>query len=259
MQDEIFNMLMKEDDITWQGILTELVKSEKMDPWDIDVSVLTKKYIDMLRKLKELDLKVSGKVILCAAILLKMKSTKLMGADLQRLDELFAGSEEDEFDLDDDYDPYEYARRIVEGGDIRLIPRTPQPRKRKVSIYDLMEALQKAMEVKRRRVMRNAPEELEIRIPEKKLDISQVIREVMGRIKLWFFKNKQKLKFSQLVPGETKEDKIYTFIPLLHLTTQRKIDISQQEHFGEIEIELLKKKVDEKIEEELKPETPASE
>ncbi|MEA3430944.1 MAG: ScpA family protein [Nanoarchaeota archaeon] len=240
MQEEIFNMLMKEDDITWHEILTDLVKSEKMDPWDIDVSTLTKKYIDMLKKLKELDLKVSGKVILCAALLLKMKSTRLVGSDLQRLDELFYPPEEDDLYSDDDYDQWAYAKDVVKGGKIKLLPRTPQPRKRKVSIYDLMEALQKAMEVKRRRVMRNVPEELEIRLPAKQIDISVVIREVFSRIKSWFFKNNKKIKFSQLIPGSSKEDKVYTFIPLLHLSNQRKIEISQEEHFGDIDIELSK-------------------
>ena len=30
---------------------------------------------------------------------------------------------------------------------------------------------------------------------------------------------------------QSKEDKVYTFIPLLHLTTQRKIDLFQQKQF----------------------------
>ncbi|MBW3015844.1 segregation/condensation protein A [Candidatus Woesearchaeota archaeon] len=252
MQDQIFDMLMKEDDITWQSILKELVRTEKMDPWDINVSELTKKYLELIRKLKELDFKVSGKVVLCAALLLKMKSNKLLGADLERFDSLFAAAEEYDDDLfGDEDDPYAYARRVVEGGEVRLIPRTPQPRKRKVSIYDLMEALQKAMEVKKRRVLRNVPEDIEFTIPKKKLDISQVIREVYGRIKMWFFSNKSKLKFSQLVPSSTKEDKVYTFIPLLHLTNDRKIDLFQEEHFGEIEIELLKKRADKQEKPEL--------
>ena len=34
---------------------------------------------------------------------------------------------------------------------------------------------------------------------------------------------------------------ISIFIPLLHLTNQRKIDLHQQKHFGDIEVELLKK------------------
>ena len=63
-----------------------------------------------------------------------------------------------------------------------------------------------------------------------------------------FFTNQNSLTFSQLVPSGTKEDKIYTFIPLLHLSNQRKIDLSQKEHFGEIEIMLhSKKEADEEL------------
>lgn len=243
MQDQIFNMLMKEDDITWQSILSDLVKSEKMDPWDIDVSLLTKRYIEMLQKLKELDFKVTGKVVLCAALLLKMKSTQLVGADLERFDLLFAEPEEDiDGFMDDDYDQYLRIRQAFEDSDeLRLIPRTPQPRSRKVSIYDLMEALQKAMEVKKRRVMRHVPDNVEINIPTKRFDITEAIREVYGKLKMWFFRNNVRMKFKQLVPGDSKLDKVYTFIPLLHLTNERKVDLFQEEHFGEIEVELLKK------------------
>ena len=45
--DRIFGLLMsKTDEITWQTIIFDLVKSEQMDPWDIDISLLTQKYID---------------------------------------------------------------------------------------------------------------------------------------------------------------------------------------------------------------------
>ena len=92
--DRIFSILLsKADEVTWQSIIYELVKTEQMDPWDIDVSVLTQKYIDMLRGLKEHDFRVSGKVLLAAAILLKMKSNKLVGEDLSELDRLLIGVE----------------------------------------------------------------------------------------------------------------------------------------------------------------------
>jgi len=78
---------------------------------------------------------------------------------------------------------------------------------------------------------------MNLEIPKKPKDITQIIKEVYGRIKSFFLNNKEnKLTFSKLIPAETKEDKVYTFIPLLHLTNQRKINISQEEHFGEIEI-----------------------
>ena len=43
MQDQILDMLLKKDELTWKDILYDLIKSERMDPWDIDVSKLSKK------------------------------------------------------------------------------------------------------------------------------------------------------------------------------------------------------------------------
>lgn len=246
MQEKIFQLLFNEDEVTWQSLLYELVKKEEMDPWDINISTLTKKYIESINQLKELDFRLSGKVLLAAAILLKIKSNRLVGEDLMQFDRLIAGDPEEEL--------FEEGEDFVDrqGLDEKpsLIPRTPQPRKRKVSIYDLMEALEKALEVKHRRVVQSIPP-LDVEIPKKTRDITQVIREVYGNIKSFFFKNQEKkLMFSQLVPSGGKEDKVYTFIPLLHLTNQGKVDLEQPEHFGDIEIMLYdaKREVDEELE-----------
>ena len=62
-----------------------------------------------------------------------------------------------------------------------------------------------------------------------------------GKIKNFFIQHQNaKLTFIKLTPSESKQDKVYTFIPLLHLTNQRKIDMTQYQHFGEIEVKLLK-------------------
>lgn len=243
--ERIFELLFDKDEITWQSILQELVKSEQMDPWNINISSLTKKYIETIRKLKELDFRVSGKVLLAAAILLKIKSNKLVGEDIEYLDRLISEQDEEELlNFEEALEP-----RPKEEIPNNLIPRTPQPRKRKVSIYDLMQALEKALEVKRRRVLKSIPP-MNIEIPEKKRDISSVIRDIYGKIKAWFWEHKKdRLTFSKLIPSDSKEDKIYTFIPLLHLTNQRKIDIFQQQHFGEIDIIL--KQTQEEVNKEL--------
>ena len=237
--ERIFNIIFsKADEITWQSIIYELVKSEQMDPWDIDVSVLTQKYIDMLRTLKQHDFRVSGKVLLAAAILLKMKSNKLVGDDLSELDRLLIGVEDEIGELG-----FDETSQISKLDEIpNLIPRTPQPRKRKVSIFDLVEALEKALEVKRRRLLHSLPP-LNLEAPKKKRDITQIIRDVYGKIKSFFISTffKDKLTFSKLLPSESKEDKVYTFIPLLHLAQQNKIELMQETHFGEIEVMLKKK------------------
>ncbi|MCH8003838.1 MAG: segregation/condensation protein A [Nanoarchaeota archaeon] len=241
--EKIFQLLYTQDEVTWQALLYDLIKKEQMNPWDVNISLLTKKYIETIKKLEELDFRISGKVLLAAAILLKLKSNRLLNEDLSELDRLLTQSEED---LIDELDLEEPQRQDEEKHSI--IPKTPQPRKRKVSVFDLVKALEKALEVKQRRVMNSIPP-MDVKIPKKTKDITQIIREVYSKIKSFFIINKQKsLTFTQLVPSKTKEDKIYTFIPLLHLTTQRKVDLHQQEHFGEIEIMLnAEKEVDKEI------------
>src|SRR3989344_5341751 len=236
--DRIFEIIYsKTDEITWQGILYELVKTEQMDPWEIDISLIAQKYLETVRKLKEHDFRVSGKMVLAAAILLKLKSTRLVGEDITELDRLISGANEDDED------------ELVEDGPLipkldeipTLIPRTPQPRKRKVSIYDLVKALERALEVKKRRVLNSIPP-LNMEAPKKKKDITEIIREVYIKIRSFFVSTiKEKLTFAKLLPSESRDDKVHTFIPLLHLAQQNKIELIQETPFGEIQI-LLKKK-----------------
>lgn len=227
MEDKIFSILFNDDEITWQAMLYDLVKTEEIDPWDVDLSLLSHKYIDMIKKMQQTDLKISGKVLLAAAILLKIKSNRLIGEDLMSFDKMLNPDEEE----DGEYEQQTKERPIV---DARLIPRTPQPRKRKVSIYDLVDALKQALEVKKRR---NILSDVKVEIPEKKMDVSEVIRNLYEKI-CQVFKSNPSLTFTELIPSAKKEDKIYTFIPLLHLTNQRKIDLEQPQHFGEISIKL---------------------
>jgi len=235
-QDYILELLFDKDEVTWQSLLYELVKSEKMDPWNIDISLIAERFLEMLKTLKEMDFRVPGKVILAAAVLLKIKSNRLLGEDLAYFDGLFKEQEEEEGLLDD----IQSEEQREDISDAKLIPRTPQPRKRKVSIFDLVDALQRAIEVKKRRVMRDIPS-VQLEVPKKKVEISKIIKDTYGKIRLFFIKDKyHKLTFSQIIPSESRQDKVYTFIPLLHLTHQRKIDMIQYQHFGEIEIELLK-------------------
>src|SRR3989338_10607117 len=241
MHDKIFEILFNKDEISWQSLLLELVKEEGMDPWDINISLLSKKYIEMLGSLKKMDFHISGKVVLAAALLLKVKSNRLVGEDILNLDRFFANSQEEE-SYEDFASDLEFEQLPDTSGIPILIPHTPQPRKRKVSIYDLMEALQKAMDVKKRRIMRQLPSGRILTLPTRSFDIGNAIRELYLKIKGYFNQGQEKIMFSQIVPSEEKKDKVYTFIPLLHLATQRKIDLMQQEHFGDIEIDFIEGK-----------------
>lgn len=232
--DKILDIIVEKDEVTWQSMVYELVKHDNMNPWDVDVTLLSKRYLQMLKKLKALDFRVSGKVVLAAAILLKIKSQRLLSDDISELDRLMSPEEmsEEEF-----YEDLEAASRVSGEETPALIPRTPQPRKRKVSIYDLMIALQKALEVRDRRILRSIPS-VKVEIPERQVDISKLIEDVYCKIKNYFSETTEKLFFSKLTQGLDRKAKIHNFNALLHLANvdQRKIDLVQQEYFSEIEV-----------------------
>lgn len=237
-QDIVLNLLMQKDEITWQTILQDLVKSGEIDPWDIDISLLANKYLDIIRKMQEANLFISGKVLLASAILLKIKSEKLIIEDIGSLDNLMFPAPMEE--LDQFMDPA--SRRIKLDVEPRLTIKTPQARKKRVQFDDLIGALEKALEVNERRLIRTAERNRvpEMSIPEKKVDITKLIMELYDKIKIVFSK-KPSLTFTELTPSNTKEDMIITFVPLLHLSNQEKVELDQKEHFGEIHIKLMQK------------------
>ena len=151
-QERILEMLMKKDEITWQTILHDLVNSNEINPWDIDISILTNKYIEIVKKMQESNLFISGKVLLASAILLKIKSERLISEDISVLDNLMFPQEMEE--LDQFIDPN--SRRIYLDTEPRLTIKTPQARKRKVNMNDLITALERALEVNERRLIRTA-------------------------------------------------------------------------------------------------------
>ncbi|MCD4666192.1 segregation/condensation protein A [archaeon] len=241
MQDQIYDMLLNKEEITWKTLLLELVKSEQMNPWDIDISLLSRKYLETLKTLKETNLAVSGKVILASALLLKIKSDRFLNQDLTEFDSKLYPSEEVYEEIDQ-----ELLENAPSPENPKLTIKTPMPRKRRVTLNDLMGALQKALEVNKRRILREIEyTKIDVEIPQKKIDITSLIYDVYDKIKGFFSMNdKGKLTFSVLVDSDRKEDKILTFIPLLHLANQEKIDLNQEKHFGDIYINILKKNED---------------
>lgn len=234
-EHRIYSLLVEKDEITWKDLMFDIISSEGMDPWDLSISKLTEKYIETVKAMKRLDMKITGKVVLAATLLLRYKSKRLVGEDLDEFDRLLAQNEmtEDEFydDLAQKRDP----SLIPDIEKMKLIPRMPQPRQRKVSIYDLVGALDKALEVKKRRILRTMPQ-MNLRVPDKKKNVQLLIKETYKKILLFFKNGFSRLTFSELTRNVSKEEKIYSFQSMLYLYNNHKIDIHQEQSFGEINI-----------------------
>src|SRR3989344_5695458 len=122
--EEIYSLLISRE-LSWQQIIYDLVKSEQLDPWDIDLSKLSQKYLEKVYELEESSFVVPAKILLAAAILLRIKSELLLDKYIKSLDEILFGKPEKkdkpqiEINLDD----------VAE-----LFPRTPLPRPKRVTL-----------------------------------------------------------------------------------------------------------------------------
>ncbi len=236
MEDRIYTIVVEQKEATWKSMIMDLVSSENMDPWNVDISALTSRYLERIRSMKNAELKISGKMLLCAALLLKVKSARLVGEDLNEFDRLIAQNEIDE---DEFYGELEHVPRGPMDPPA-LLPRTPQARTRKVTVFDLVKALEKALETKHRRLIKLGSPEAQAIMPNKPIDVELASKQVYKQVREWLTINsRRRMKWSQLIPEEAgREMRLWTFIPLLHLGTARKLDIEQSEAFGDFEIGL---------------------
>jgi len=250
-QEKIFQILFDNDEVSWKTIIFNLIEMEEMDPWDISVSLIAEKFLELVRTLKEMDFRITGKIVLASAILLKLKSSRLVDEDMLILDQLINQVENSEgaYDLFGEEFPLDYPGNLeTEKKKYELIPRTPQPRSRKVSVYDLVEALEKALETssKRKITIKNS-HNFRVKDIKNNVDMSVLMKDMFKQIDDYYEGDTSKkswkdmISFEDVLPSEEKEDKVLTFMPLLHLDNQRKIDLLQREHFGQINIQLLKK------------------
>lgn len=244
MHDKILQFLTQQDDFAWKSTLFQLVTKEGMNPWDVDVSQLASAYLDYVRNAENTNLSISGKVLLAAAILVNLKSRKLVGEYIDDFDRLLASAEEQKNDDDLFGETTETLNSTIPNEIPELIPRIPQLRKRKVSIYDLVAALEKALEVKQRRLFRQEALDLKLILPGETVNIHLLTQRIYKRILDYLHKQRQKsVTFAQLINNAERREKVLTFIPLLHLSNERKINIDQPETFGTINITLNRKAI----------------
>jgi len=233
-QEQIHDLLFNRE-IGWQEIIYDLINTEQLDPWDINLIILTDKYLIKISDNKISDFFVSSKVLLAASLLLRIKSEILLNKYIKSIDEILFGKKEQS--------ALKISERIELDEEIpSLIPKSPMPRFRKVTLKELIESLNQAIGTENRRIKkeiinRNALIESSFSLPKRKFNIKDKIREIHGRLFSHFKENndKKKISFTEFV-GESKEEKIISFSPLLHLESQKKVWLEQEGHFEEIYI-----------------------
>lgn len=231
-QEQVHKIVFSRE-IGWQEIIYDLINTEQLNPWNVDIIVLTNKFLEQLEKFEEENYFVSSKVLLAAALLLRIKSEILLNKYIKSIDEILFGKKEK---IEKISDRIELEDEIPE-----LIPRSPIPRFRKVSLSELLESLNKAIVTENRRIKKeilekSALRESSISLPKRKYIIQDKIREIYGKLfGELSSEGKKNIPFHELA-GESREEKVVYFSSLLHLENQKKIWLEQKEHFGPINV-----------------------
>jgi len=205
---------------TWREMLLDLVATRKLDPWNIDVVEITSSYIERIKNMKMLDLRVPANLILAAAILIRFKS------DALRFEE------ETQVPTEETYVP-------EEGGEPEIIPmlelKTRIPPKRMVTLDELLLAMEKVFDDQKKREEKaqriEIPTVINIQLPE--FNIEERMDDVYRRIVEG--KDSEGLTtFSGILLSSDAREVITTLLPVLHLVQDRKLSIFQEKFFGEI-------------------------
>ena len=86
-QEQLHGLLFG-DTVSWQAIVYDLINTEQLDPWDVDISLLANRYLEKVRLLEEANFFVSSKVLLAAALLLRIKSEIVLNDYIPAMDEI---------------------------------------------------------------------------------------------------------------------------------------------------------------------------
>lgn len=229
-------------------ILVNMAKTGKIDPWNVDIVDVTDKYLAHLFQMKAQNLRLTGRTLLFAAILLRLKSNVLEGIDVNQIE----GIEEeqfDEFELEDDgWDDGEINTNNVVSLDEVLQRRTSirLNRSRMVNLKDLIKQLQFYEELDRKQSLKNAHERAKRRVrsyarltPDDIVNLAhdeyieksvEVLHENLKKI----FETQDKVELTTLTLLGL--DKISAYIALLFLTAdpEANIDLYQEEFYGEL-------------------------
>lgn len=228
-QDQIHDILFG-NSLSWQAIIYDLINTEQLNPWDVDITLLSNKYLEKVKLLEEANFVVSSKVLLAAAILLRMKSEILLDYDLPTIDQMLFGKKEEK--------KYTQERIELDEEIPALLVKTPIPRFKKVTLEELMKALGKAINTENRRIKKivaakQQEYETSLYLPKSKINVKDRIRQIYSRLKTIFENREEKLAFSEFA-GKTDDERITAFVPLLHLDNQNKVWLEQEAAFDEI-------------------------
>ena len=223
-------------------LLLHLIKSSKMDIYDINIESITKQYLSFINETKNLSVDIASEYLVMADELIHLKSKILLNKndDSEEDSEYELNSEED---LRNKLLEYEKVKELTstfheledkrnnfftklpsdlsefKSNDTSLDPET--------DLSDLINAFELFLE----RQKYNKP--LNTKITKKELSVTDRTRQIRSLLK-----EKGKCEFTSLFERVDKPYVIVTFLSILEMSKNKEITITQDKQFGEIILEM---------------------
>jgi len=203
-------------------VLFDLVRLTRIRPWDVNLSYILSSFLNEMRKSGYIDFSVSGTALLSSAILLRLQSELVL-----KLEE----------------PPAPPAMKPVE-----YIPPPIQLPFRyeytSTTVYSLVEALAEAIKTEAA-ARQPRPQPLLPPPPEIFQEYDKFFIEIESRLdelyeELKSLSSGEAIAFSSLVKNKDRTGVVVTFLLLLFLSAGNRVELSQEEEFGELYIRLVR-------------------
>ncbi|MCI6763925.1 segregation/condensation protein A [bacterium] len=220
-------------------LLLHLIKTSKMDIYDIDIKVITKEYIDYINNNKELTIDACSEYLVMASELIHLKSKQLLNKNNEEEETEYEINNEEELrnrlleyqkikEMASDFRELETKRGNVY---TKLPENLNEFRENKelnsdITLDDLLSAFEEFLKRKR------LEEPLNTKVTKRELSVEERIKSIRQIIKV-----KGKVNFLDLFDDISKPYVIITFLSILNMTKNKEIKLSQTNNFGEIYIE----------------------
>jgi segregation and condensation protein A len=229
-------------------ILVDWAKSGKIDPWNVDIVQITDMFLGKLLEIKENNLRLTGRTLFFAAVLLKLKSNFLEGIDpfVNTDDQLVDTTTDNDFieEADIPEDIRNNSRVFLED----VIERRTSIRKnrtRTVTLEDLLKQLRKLEEIENKQRRRVVEEQIRSRrsythfTPDDILEMAheEYIEDEIDTLHntlLRLFQTDEKIELQDLI--NTGMDKVNAYIALLFLSSRGGIDLVQENFYSDLYI-----------------------
>lgn len=238
-------------------ILVKMAEKGEIDPKNVDIVDVCDKFLKAIAATPKESLRMSGKVIFHAAVLLRMKAEALLS---------FASSQvnpvaDDFLDFDDEGGPILYdsnkqevGRQLtfkdLEGAIVRRAQRKVVTRERRVTLEQLIQALREAEKLEKVR-QEKKPKAARIDLSDHHqvneyddiLDLAhdEDIEETIVKVEQWICENLstgQNIELFELVIRLSKKDWVEAFLAALFLSNAGKIDLEQESFYGPLYLSL---------------------